>query len=261
MALTKKKTIRRPSSPPPRNRKARGSGHERYAEILAAAKDLFAEYGYEKVSTRKIAERVGISQTALFSYYKTREEIVVRLIHEALTELSSAMVEVDRTANETEDWLRRSAETFVSYGLNHPSEYKLAFMTVKFYGPPYNRIERPPSTDTERNNFDFFELFSKRIACGIEQGVIRADLGTSEAVTKAFFGALHGGISLLVAHPYVPWENPREIVRIQTDIVVTGLLKRSTVPMIDKMLTPKNSSDRAAKTDTAPEDSSRQGQE
>ena len=38
------------------NRKARGSGHERKGEILAAARSLFVEHGFENVSTRKIAE-------------------------------------------------------------------------------------------------------------------------------------------------------------------------------------------------------------
>src|SRR3546814_13542846 len=47
----------------PRARKPRGQGHERVEEILAAAKALYAEGGYEFTTTRRIAERVGVSQT------------------------------------------------------------------------------------------------------------------------------------------------------------------------------------------------------
>ena len=54
------------------NRKARGSGHERREEILRAARELFLEHGVEGVSTRQIAARVGISQTALYVYLRAR---------------------------------------------------------------------------------------------------------------------------------------------------------------------------------------------
>ena len=46
-------------------RKARGHGHERRSEILSAAKQLFISEGYETVTTRQLAERVGLSQTGL----------------------------------------------------------------------------------------------------------------------------------------------------------------------------------------------------
>src|SRR5579859_5270420 len=82
------------------NRKARGSGHERLGEILAAARALFLEHGAENVSTRKIAERVGISQTALFAYYKTKDDILAQLVRDAFQELDRAIAEVDRTATD-----------------------------------------------------------------------------------------------------------------------------------------------------------------
>src|ERR1043166_1764335 len=89
------------------HRKARGSGHERLAEILAAAKALFVEDGVENVTTRKIAARVGISQTALFTYYRNKDEILARLMQDAFGELSRALAEIGSEAVDAEDWLRR----------------------------------------------------------------------------------------------------------------------------------------------------------
>ena len=42
-------------------RKAKGQGAERREEILAAALKLFTEFGLYAVSTRQIAQAVGIS--------------------------------------------------------------------------------------------------------------------------------------------------------------------------------------------------------
>jgi AcrR family transcriptional regulator len=208
------------------NRKARGAGHERLAEILAAAKALFLEFGYENVSTRKIAAKVGISQTALFSYYKTREDILINLIQDALNELGKVMAEIDRSAKDPEDWLRRCAAAYVAFGLSHPGEYRLAFMTVKFYRTPYNRAEPDECADKPPVGFEIFKALEKRIADAIKKGVVRKGLGSPTAVTQALWGTLHGLVALLIAHPYFPWEDRADIVRIQIDIIVTGLLSR-----------------------------------
>ena len=115
------------------NRKARGSGHERKGEILAAARSLFVEHGFENVSTRKIAERVGISQTALFAYFKTKDDIFGQLIRDAFGELAHALAEVDQQATDERDWLRRCIAGYIAFGLNHPDAYRLAFA----FGDPH----------------------------------------------------------------------------------------------------------------------------
>ena len=59
------------------------TGYERREEILRAARELFLEHGVEGVSTRHIAARVGISQTALYVYFKSKEEMLDRLVDAA----------------------------------------------------------------------------------------------------------------------------------------------------------------------------------
>ena len=60
-------------------RKPKGRGHERREEILAAAARMFLEKGAERVSTRAIAEAVGISQTSLYVYFPNRNAILEEL--------------------------------------------------------------------------------------------------------------------------------------------------------------------------------------
>ena len=50
-------------------RKAKGAGPERREEILAAALRLFGQYGLYGVSTRQIAQAVGVSQPTLYAYF------------------------------------------------------------------------------------------------------------------------------------------------------------------------------------------------
>src|SRR5271166_1286906 len=113
------------------HRKARGSGYERLSEIMAAARQLFVERGLENVTTREIAARVGISQTALFTYYKTKDEILDRLMVDAFSEFSRSLASVGQDSPTVAEWLRSAIRAYVRFGLAYPDEYRLAFMLIK----------------------------------------------------------------------------------------------------------------------------------
>ena len=69
------------------HKKARGLGFERRDEILAAAKALFLKEGVERVSTRKLAQLVGLSQTGIYVYFKSKQAILAALIDTSFRKL------------------------------------------------------------------------------------------------------------------------------------------------------------------------------
>src|SRR5438876_10243988 len=76
-------------------RKPKGFGGERRDEILAAATELFASEGFGRVTTRELARRVGISQTGLYIYFRTKEEILAAIsdrTHDAMTAAFDAAI-------------------------------------------------------------------------------------------------------------------------------------------------------------------------
>jgi AcrR family transcriptional regulator len=211
------------------NRKARGSGHERLGEILAAAKALFLEHGFENVSTRKIAEQVGVSQTTLFAYYKTKDDILSKLIQDAFGELDRAIAEVDRTAKDPQDWLRRGIAGYIAFGLSHPDEYRLAFMVIKAYRKPYN-AEQPeqPGAGT-RVGIPIFLQLVDTVGKAMQTGVVRSDLGSPMLVAQALWASMHGLVAALIARPrpHFPWEDVDALIRVQTQMLLEGMLVRS----------------------------------
>jgi AcrR family transcriptional regulator len=56
-------------------------------KIRSVALDLFAEQGYEKTSLREIAERLGVTKAALYYHFKSKEDIVVSLFDDLLSEV------------------------------------------------------------------------------------------------------------------------------------------------------------------------------
>ncbi|GGF19858.1 hypothetical protein GCM10011611_27300 [Aliidongia dinghuensis] len=205
------------------NRKARGSGHERLGEILVAAKALFLEQGVENVTTRRIAERVGISQAALFTYYKTKDDILGQLMLNAFQELARAIAEVDRTAADTLDWLRRGIAGYIAFGLQHPDEYRLAFMVMKQHK---NAPDDEPG-EGHRVGFPVFLQLERRVADAMAEGLVRRDLGPSMLVTQALWASIHGLVAILIARPrpHFPWEDHDALIKVQTELLLTGLLQ------------------------------------
>lgn len=210
------------------NRKARGSGHERLGEILAAARELFLEHGFENVSTRKIAQQVGISQTALFAYYKTKDDILGALIREAFRELDQAIADVDQTAKGAEDWLRRGIAGYIAFGLSHPDEYRLAFMVIKAYRKPYNAEQTEEPGEGTRVGVPIFIRLVEKVGEAMQTGIVRSDLGSPMLVAQALWASMHGLVAALIARPrpHFPWEDVDDLIRVQTDILFSGIVVR-----------------------------------
>ncbi|MCK4236877.1 MAG: TetR/AcrR family transcriptional regulator [Candidatus Krumholzibacteria bacterium] len=67
-------------------KRKRMKGDERRQEIIRAAMDVFARNGFGGSTTRKIAERAGISEATIYSHFKNKEELYSAIIDEKLQE-------------------------------------------------------------------------------------------------------------------------------------------------------------------------------
>ena len=48
--------------------------------VLIAATDLFQRHGVQGVSMRKIAERVGVTATAIYRHYEDKNELLGQIV-------------------------------------------------------------------------------------------------------------------------------------------------------------------------------------
>ncbi|MBS1081230.1 TetR/AcrR family transcriptional regulator [Gluconobacter kondonii] len=219
---------RNPPNPSPnkQKRKPKGKGEERLSEIKATACELFNKLGYENVSTRMIAEHLGVSQPTIYHYYKSKDLIFLEIARESFDKYNEFMSYEDDLDLSPMLWIKKMSNFFVGYSIKHPAEYKMAFMTIKFYTSPYVSIEE--KNKNEQKKISFFLKFVEKFNEGIEQGYIRKNLGSAGDITQAFFGLLHGGISLRALHPYNPWEDPDKIIETQIDIILHGIFNNYT---------------------------------
>ena len=209
------------------NRKARGSGHERVGEILEAARELFLQHGIESVSTRQIATRVGLSQTALYVYFKNKGEMLDRLTEGAFRNLGEAMQEVSDRHNDPVEFLRAWIPEYVRFGLKHPDEYRLTFLLRDGRHPGLL-----PREQRQIEGLKVFAKFRERLADAQVSGALHSSTASPEALAQSLWAAMHGLVALLLAFSDFDWIKLDELVRVHADMLLKGLVATPDPPAI-----------------------------
>ncbi len=70
-------------------------GADTKARIQAAALDLFAEQGLQQTSLREIAERLGMTKTALYHHFSSRRELLHSLAKPVVDEMTLQLDELE----------------------------------------------------------------------------------------------------------------------------------------------------------------------
>ena len=202
------------------NRKARGSGHERLEEILDAARALFLEHGIESVSTRQIATKVGISQTALYVYFKSKDEMLDKLVEGAFRRLGQAMQEVETRSSNPLEYLRAAIPAYVRFGVENPDEYRLAFLLRD----ARRKAGMLPPEQRQTVGMQEFGVLENHIAEGLACGILRSSASSPKAFAQALWAAIHGLVALLLAYPDFNWVDFDELLSAHTEMLLHGLL-------------------------------------
>jgi len=199
-----------------KTRKPRGLGYERRGEILEAAKAIFIAEGYQTVTTRKLAERVGLSQTGLYLYFKNKEEILDAICSATFANLLQRLMAVEAEMGITPDSAKRLLETYIEFALAHPDEYQLSFMISHAHKEAAD-LSLP--FEEQPVPMQAFLAFQRMIAKLQAAGLVKVDDATVGA--EVFWAAAHGLVSLQIAHPKFPWADRQAIVDTMTDLLLS----------------------------------------
>lgn len=213
-----RKTVKKPAPKPAR--KPRGSGHQTREAILRAAKELFAKHGYAAVTTRMLAERAGISQTGLYVYFKTKEEIYHALSSATFAKLADKVHEASEEGDPSAR-LKKKLENFISFGLDHPDEYQLVFMVTDPALIPSHKKDLALPPEQQGPGVRAFLEFRQMMANFAAAGAIKTMDVTLTA--QLVLNALHGTVSMLIARPWYPWVDRKLLVVKAVDHLVSGL--------------------------------------
>jgi len=110
-----------------RPRRARLSGPQRRARILAAAADAFAAHGYHAASIREIAQMAGVTKPVLYDHFASKEHLYVALIEGVRDALTGTTAVRMASRLPVEARLRAAVDAFFGYVETNPSAAKVLF--------------------------------------------------------------------------------------------------------------------------------------
>jgi AcrR family transcriptional regulator len=169
---------------------ARPKSEDKRNAILDAATRLFAERGLTAAPTSEISKQAGVAEGTLFTYFKTKDDLINALYREIKLELADAMMSDFPRKKKVDTRLRHVWDRYVNWGIANPKQHKvLAQLQV-------SEVLTQESRDAGSAPFVEFQIM---IRDAIEQRVFRNDVPV-ELISKSLAALVEATIDLTVSN-------------------------------------------------------------
>lgn len=189
--------------------------------ILTAARELFATLGYEAVTMRQIAQKIGYTPTTIYVHFKDKQQLVNELCAKDFLALAAAFQHLNDIKNPVERLCRLGLD-YMSFGLQHPNHYRLLFMTPHPYRPPDEVMQIRRGNPAE----DAYAFLRSTVIECMAGGYFRKDYRDPELVAQLHWASIHGVTSLYIARgndPWFTWRSPQALAEAMLDIMTVGM--------------------------------------
>ena len=149
--------------------------------ILDAAGALLATGGEAGLSIREVCARAGVTPPTVYHHFGDKAALVDRIVDDCFTRFDRAGAARTPPADPVEA-LRWAADTYLAYGVAHPTHYRLMFQ------------QRPARTSPA--GLASYDRLRRLVAAIAATGRLVPPL---EDATAAFWCTVHGVTSLVIA--------------------------------------------------------------
>lgn len=177
-------------------RKERERAH-RERLIVATARELAEQQGWDAVTTRRLAERIEYSQPVLYSHFSGKREIIGAVALEGATEMAAAVRAAACAADGPRDRVVALARAYLGFAEGNPAVYDAMFQLDG--GLAFAREDTPePLKDAFAA---LLESLGEVAGEGVHPGLF----------TEVFWAALHGLATLTRAGRLPPEDAERRV--------------------------------------------------
>ncbi|MFE1321422.1 TetR/AcrR family transcriptional regulator [Kitasatospora phosalacinea] len=149
--------------------------------IVATARELAEQQGWDAVTTRRLAERIEYSQPVLYSHFRGKREIIGAVALQGATELAAAVRAATSAARGPRARVTALARAYLDFAERNPAVYDAIFQLDG--GLPYAQEDTPEPLK------DAFAALMETLA------EVAGDVHPA-LFTETFWAALHGLASL-----------------------------------------------------------------
>ena len=183
-------------------------------KIFDAASDIIIAEGFEKLSIRKIAERIEYSPGVIYNYFKDKNEIVGLIITENIQRISESILSLELQKKEPKAALELGLIKFATALLENHQQYKaimLSGMNLFLFS----------ENNSETNRLR--ELLTRVLSTGNKTGVF--DIRNEEITTMLLIAAIFGLINTIVKEKLEDEQMQKMLIESHVEILVRGVSK------------------------------------
>ena len=165
--------------------------------IVATARELAEQQGWDAVTTRRLAESIEYSQPVLYSHFRGKREIIGAVALEGAAELAAAVRAATAAADGPRERVYVLARAYLDFAARNPAVYDAIFQLDG--GLPYAQEDTPAPLK------DAFAALLESL------GEVAGDGVGPGLFTEVFWAALHGLATLTRAGRLPPAEAERRV--------------------------------------------------
>lgn len=180
---------------------------------MDAAREMFVEEGYANVSMRKITGKIGYSPTTIYFYFKDKNDLLHQICEQTFARLAQNIKAIYHLSDNPLEKLRSGLREYIYFGLKHPSQYEIVFIT-------------PLPVKTESD----FDESNGRIAFDTLRTVITECISANllkhndvELISQTLWAGIHGVTSLLIQHGGFPFVEREKLIDSVIDTLIAGI--------------------------------------
>ena len=163
---------------------------ERERLIVATARELAEQQGWDAVTTRQLAERIEYSQPVLYSHFRGKREIIGAVALEGAAEMAAAVRAAAADANSPRERVAALARAYLDFAARNPAVYDAIFQLDG--GLAFAQEDTPEPLK---------DAFAALLEC---LGEVAPDGVDPELFTEVFWASLHGQATLTRAGRLMP---------------------------------------------------------
>jgi AcrR family transcriptional regulator len=155
---------------------------ERERLIVATARELAEQQGWDAVTTRRLAERIEYSQPVLYSHFRGKREIIGAVALEGAAEIAAAVRAAASRTNGPRDRVAALSRAYLDFAARNPAVYDAIFQLDG--GLAFAQEDTPEPLK---------DAFAALLEC---LGEVAGDGVDPGLFTEVFWASLHGQATL-----------------------------------------------------------------
>lgn len=179
---------------------------------MDAARELFVADGYESVSMRKIADKIGYSPTTIYLYFNDKTDLLHQICEQTFAHLAQNIKGIQRLSDNPLEKLRSGMREYVHFGLKNPSQYEIVFISPL---PGGGEIKFD-----ETSGKIAFDTMREVVAECVSLNLLKSR--DVELISQTMWAGLHGVTSVLIKHGGFPFIEPEKLVDNLIDTLIAG---------------------------------------